>query len=193
MFIVCGTLLVHDRNSRTIRRTEEVFCRTGKIPAAAPASSLHGIFRYSQKTKACTVMGELAARELLLVEDNPADVYLIQKALAECGNEIHLSVVPNGREALAFLRKDPPFARAPSPALILLDLNLPKIHGKEVLAELRRLPTYLVTPIVVFSAADKDVEEQHCLQLGANAYVQKPSDFYAFFATIHAIVRQWLM
>ena len=107
MFIVGGTLLVHDRNSRTIRRTEEVFCRTGKIPAAAPASSLHGIFRYSQKTKACTVMGELAARELLLVEDNPADVYLIQKALAECGNEIHLSVVPNGREALAFLRKDP--------------------------------------------------------------------------------------
>jgi len=132
-------------------------------------------------------------KEVLLVEDNPADVYLIRRVVEDCGPDIHLSVVPDGREALAFLRQETPFPRVPSPTLILLDLNLPKIHGKEVLAELRRLPAYLVTPIVVFSAADKNVEEQQCLQLGANAYVQKPSDFYTFFATIHAIVRQWLM
>jgi two-component system, chemotaxis family, response regulator Rcp1 len=114
---------------------------------------------------------------LLLVEDNPADVYLIRTAVAAQGLYIHLSVVPNGRDALAFLQKAGPYALEPSPALILLDLHLPKLTGTEVLAELRRLPAYQATPVIVFSVADKYVAEPRCLQLGATAYVAKPWDF----------------
>jgi len=138
-------------------------------------------------------MSESATKAILLVEDNPADVYLVQKAIEDCGNDIHLSIVPNGRDALAFLREEGAYALEPSPALILLDLNLPKLHGHKVLAELRHLPAYQTTPVVIFSAARKDVEEQPCLQLGADAYVQKPTEILAFFSAIHTIVDQWLL
>jgi len=137
-------------------------------------------------------MADAATKEVLLVEDNPADIYLTQTAVAECGSDIHLSVVPNGRDALAFLRKEGPYAQLPSPALILLDLNLPKLSGGEVLAALRHLSAYQATPVVIFSAARKDLEEQRCLQLGANAYVQKPADFDGFLTAVHTLVGQWL-
>jgi chemotaxis family two-component system response regulator Rcp1 len=137
-------------------------------------------------------MGDPAARAILLVEDNPADIYLIQTTLQECGNDIHLSIVPNGRDALTFLRKEGAYALEPAPALILLDLSLPHLHGDQVLAELRHMSAYQETPVVIFSAARKEVQEQRCLHLGANAYVQKPTEITAFFAAIHAIVRQWL-
>jgi CheY-like chemotaxis protein len=137
-------------------------------------------------------MGEPAAKAILLVEDNPADVSLIQRAVAECGNNIRLSVVSNGRDALAFLRKDPPFMHAPALALILLDLNLPILDGYQVLGELRRLPPPQALPVVIFSSADKDTAEPLCLHLGASEYVQKPSTLDAFFAAIKAIVGHWL-
>ena len=129
---------------------------------------------------------------ILLVEDSPADVYLIQRAVKECGGDIRLSVVPDGDEALAFLRKEGPFAHVPSPTLILLDLRLPKTHGAQILTELRRLPAYQATPIVIFSGAVKEVEEPRCLQLGADAYVQKSMDFHAYFDSVKGIVRHWL-
>jgi two-component system, chemotaxis family, response regulator Rcp1 len=129
---------------------------------------------------------------LLLVEDNPADIYLIKQAVAECGPHIHLSVIPNGRDALAFLRQEGAFALEPSPALILLDLNLPKLDGYDVLTGLRHLPAYQATPVVIFSAARQEQEEQPCLQLGANTYVQKPAEIEQFFAAIAAIVGEWL-
>src|SRR5262245_32339415 len=137
-------------------------------------------------------MSEAAAKAVLLVEDNPADIYLVRKAVEECGSDIHLSVIPNGRDALAFLREEGAFALEPSPALILLDLNLPKLDGHEVLTGLRALPAYQATPVVVLSAARPEQEEQPCLQLGANAYVQKPAQIEAFFAAIEAIVGEWL-
>ena len=137
-------------------------------------------------------MSESAAKAVLLVEDNPADVYLIRKAVAECGANIHLLVIPNGRDALAFLRAEGIYPLEPSPALILLDLNLPKLDGHAVLAELRRLPAYQATPVVIFSGAPQEAEELHCAQLGANAYVQKPFTYYAYVDILHALVRQWL-
>jgi two-component system, chemotaxis family, response regulator Rcp1 len=133
-----------------------------------------------------------AAKAILVVEDNPADIYLIRKAVEECGPEIHLSVIPNGRDALAFLRQEGAFALEPSPALILLDLNLPKLDGHEVLTELRHLPAYQATPVVIFSAARQEQEEQPCLQLGATAYVQKPAELEKFFAAIADIMGEWL-
>ena len=131
-------------------------------------------------------------REVLLVEDNPADVYLIQKAVAECGPDIHVSVVPDGGEALAFLRQDAPFRHVPAPELILLDLRLPKVQGDELLPEVRRLPAYQATPIVVLSMIPKEEAEPRCRQLGATAYVQKSSNFYAYVDAIKDIVCHWL-
>jgi two-component system, chemotaxis family, response regulator Rcp1 len=137
-------------------------------------------------------MGESPAREMLLVEDSPADVYLIQRAVEECGSDIHLSVMPDGGEALAFLRKEIPFTHVPSPTLIVLDLRLPRIHGDHILPDVRRLPAYQTTPIVILSAAPKEEVEGRCLQLGATAYVQKSANFYAYFAAIKDIVCHWL-
>jgi two-component system, chemotaxis family, response regulator Rcp1 len=133
-----------------------------------------------------------AARAVLLVEDNPADIYLIRKAIEVCDPQIHLSVIPNGRDALAFLRQEGAYALEPSPALILLDLNLPHLEGQHVLTGLRQLPVYQDTPVVIFSAARQEQEEQLCLQLGATAYVQKPEALEKFFAAIEAIVGEWL-
>ena len=127
-------------------------------------------------------------KEVLLVEDNPADVYLIQRAVADCGSDIHLSVVPDGGEALTFLRQEAPFAHVPSPTLIVLDLRLPRINGDQILPDVRRIPAYQTTPIVVLSAAPKEEAEARCLHRGATAYVQKSANFYAYVDAIKAIV-----
>ena len=129
---------------------------------------------------------------ILLVEDSSADIYLIQRAVAECGTNLRLWVMPDGPEALMFLRKDFPLTHVPTPALIILDLRLPRTHGLQLLTEIRQLPGYQATPIVILSSTPKEHEEQHCLQLGASAYVQKSANFYSYFADIKALVRDWL-
>jgi two-component system response regulator len=137
-------------------------------------------------------MGAVTAKAVLLVEDHPADIYLIRKAIEACAPQLHLSIIPNGRDALAFLRQEGAYALEPSPTLILLDLNLPHLEGQQVLTGLRHLPAYQATPVVIFSAARTEQEEQACLQLGATAYVQKPAEIEKFFAAIEAIVGEWL-
>jgi CheY-like chemotaxis protein len=137
-------------------------------------------------------MSAQTATAILLVEDNPADIHLIQKALYESGHDIHLAIVPNGRDALSFLRKEGVYALELSPALILLDLSLPYLHGEVVLEQLRDMPAYADTPVVVFSGAPQELEEQRCRRLGANAYVQKPTELAAFFAAINTLVEMWL-
>jgi two-component system response regulator len=129
---------------------------------------------------------------ILLVEDSPADIYLIQRAVEECGTDLRLWVMPDGPEALMFLRKDFPLTHVPTPALIILDLRLPRTHGLQLLTEIRQLPGYHATPIVILSSMPKEQEEQHCLQLGATGYVQKSTNFYSYFADIKALVRDWL-
>src|SRR4030095_12039085 len=103
---------------------------------------------------------------------NPDDVYFMRRAVGDWGGNIQLSIVPDGDEALAFLRQAPPFTSVPTPALILLDLELPTMHGTQVLTEIRHLPAYQAIPIVIVSGEDKAVEELRCLQLGATAYVE---------------------
>ena len=131
-------------------------------------------------------------QDVLLVEDNPADVYLIQKAFAECGHDLRLWFVPNGHDALRLLRKEGPYTHAPAPMLILLDLNLPKLRGEDLLVEVRRMPAYQATPVVVLSAADEAIAAPTVLGVGANAYVQKPLTFTDFSAAMYAIVNKWL-
>jgi two-component system response regulator len=134
----------------------------------------------------------LNTKAILLVEDSPADTYLVTQAVEECSPNLWLWTIGDGPEALAFLRKAPPFAHVPTPALIILDLRLPTMSGTEILREIRKMPAYHAIPIIILSVMEKAKEEASCLQLGASAYVQKSSNFYVFFDSIKAIVQHWL-
>jgi CheY-like chemotaxis protein len=137
-------------------------------------------------------MSEATAHPILLVEDNPADIYLLERAIADCSPRICLWSVQDSHAALAFLRHALPFESAPSPALILLDLNLPERDGCDILAELRGMPAYQVTPVVILTGSNREADKQRCFQLGANAYVQKSVDFDTYFGRIQTIMRDWL-
>jgi CheY-like chemotaxis protein len=130
--------------------------------------------------------------DVLLVEDNPADVYVVQRAVADCGPALRLTALVNGREALGLLRKEVPFVNKPAPSLIIVDLKFPRYDGHDLIREIRRMATYRHTPVVVLSAYERAGEEARCLALGANAYVQKSSDFTDYFGSLKALVRHWL-
>ncbi len=132
------------------------------------------------------------AVDILLVEDSPADVRLTREALKEAKvlNELH--VVQDGIEALAFLRKQGKYAGSPHPDLILLDLNLPKKDGREVLAEIKQDRDLKSIPVVVLttSRAEEDVVRSYTLH--ANAYVTKPVDLAQFLSVIRSLEEFWL-
>ncbi|HTJ38131.1 MAG TPA: response regulator [Dactylosporangium sp.] len=125
--------------------------------------------------------------EVLLVEDDPGDVLMTQEAFEEHKVRNKLNVVQDGEEALAYLRREGRFADATRPDLILLDLNLPRIDGREVLQvikedqDLRRIPVVVLTT----SQADEDILRSYSLH--ANAYVTKPVDFDSFIAVVRQI------
>ncbi|MGH2968664.1 MAG: response regulator [Solirubrobacteraceae bacterium] len=129
---------------------------------------------------------------VLLVEDNEADVRLVIEALREAGDSVRLSAVGDGEQALAYLRRENGFAEAPRPDLVLLDLNLPRKNGLEVLDELRADPGLASLPVIVLtsSAAAQDVAS--CYSHGANAFVVKPLELDAFVDLIGAIRAFWL-
>lgn len=137
-------------------------------------------------------MGETDTHHILLVEDAPADIYLIQRAIAACSPRIWVWLVTDGGPALAFLRQEPPFVSAPVPAFILLDLRLPGCDGYTVLAEVRAMAAHQATPVAIISGSKRAGEEERCVQLGANAYVQKSADFATYFGSIQALMRNWL-
>ena len=127
------------------------------------------------------------AIEVLLVEDDPGDVLMTQEAFEEHKVRNNLTVVSDGAEALAYLRREGRHAEAVRPDLILLDLNLPKRDGREVLAEIKKDEELGRIPVVVLttSAADEDIVRSY--QLHANAYVTKPVDFERFISVIRQI------
>jgi CheY-like chemotaxis protein len=129
--------------------------------------------------------------EVLLVEDNPGDVRLTLEAFKEGKIRNHLSVVNDGVDALAFLRREGPYANAPQPDLILLDLNLPKKDGRDVLAEIKGDEQLKRIPVVVLttSNATKDILETSDLQ--ANCYLIKPVDFPEFVTIVKLIEDFW--
>ncbi len=130
--------------------------------------------------------------EILLVEDNPGDARLTKEALKDGKVYNRLTVVPDGVEALAYLRREGQYAGAAQPDLILLDLNLPRKDGREVLAEikaddrLKRIPVVILTS----SSAEQDVLKSYGLH--ANCYVTKPVDLDQFMAAVKAIEDFWL-
>ncbi|GAB4566529.1 MAG: response regulator [Haliangiales bacterium] len=130
-------------------------------------------------------------RDILLVEDNPADVDLTFEAFEQGGVEGDLHVVGDGVEAIRFLRQQEEYASAPRPTLILLDLNLPKRDGRSVLAEVKADHGLRQIPVVVLSssAAADDVERSY--ELHANCYIQKPSSFSRYVSIIQALDEFW--
>lgn len=138
------------------------------------------------------VRNTLNAIEILLVEDNAGDARLTAEALKDGKFHIHLQVARDGVEALAKLRQEPPYQDAPRPDLILLDLNLPKKDGREVLAEIRADPGLARIPVVVLttSAAEQDILRAY--DLNANCYITKPVDFDQFVEIVRSIESFWL-
>lgn len=129
--------------------------------------------------------------EILLVEDNPGDVRLTIEALKEGKVANEINVAADGVEALAFLRREGKYENAPKPDLILLDLNLPKKNGREVLAEIKMDARLKCIPVVVLtsSQAEKDIVVTY--NLHANCYITKPVDFDQFIKVVKSIENFW--
>jgi len=128
---------------------------------------------------------------LLLVEDNPADARLVKEALKQCAVRVPVVVLDDGEEALALLHRTGPYAQVPRPRLIVLDLNLPKIDGHHVLAEIRHDPALRDIPVVIFTSSRRPEDIARSAALGATAHVPKPSQLTAFFAQVRQIVARW--
>ena len=125
--------------------------------------------------------------EVLLVEDDPGDVLMTREAFEEHKVRNRLNVVSDGVDALAYLRKEEPFQGAVRPDLILLDLNLPKRDGREVLAEIKNDSSLRQIPVVVLTTSQADEDVLRSYQLHANAYVTKPVDFDRFVRVVKQI------
>ena len=125
--------------------------------------------------------------DVLLVEDDAGDVLLIREAFEH--NKVHdtLEVVPDGVEAIAYLRREGEYANARRPDLILLDLNLPRKDGREVLAEIKQDPELLAIPVVVLTTSRAEEDVLRSYDLHANAYVTKPVDFDRFIEVVRQI------
>ena len=130
--------------------------------------------------------------EILLVEDNPGDVRLTREAFADAMVSNNLSVVGDGEEAIAFLRRQGDYASAPRPDLILLDLNLPRKSGREVLEDVKNDPELLSIPIVVMTTSEAEGDILNSYYHHANAYVTKPVDLDCFIDVVTKIEGFWL-
>jgi CheY-like chemotaxis protein len=126
--------------------------------------------------------------EVLLVEDDPGDVQLTKEAFEEHKVRNRLTVVSDGEDALAYLRRDPTvYPDAVRPDLILLDLNLPRVDGREVLSEIKGDPELRSIPVVVLTTSQADEDIVRSYSLHANAYVTKPVDFDQFITVVRQI------
>ena len=130
--------------------------------------------------------------EILLVEDNHADVRLTQEALREGKVKNNLAVARDGEEAIRMLRREPPYTGAVRPDLILLDLNLPRKDGREVLQEIKADPALKSIPVVVLTTSSAEVDILKMYELHANCYITKPVDLEQFIHVVKSIDDFWL-
>lgn len=130
--------------------------------------------------------------EILMVEDNPADARLTLEAFKDAKVLNNISTVTDGEEALAFLQREGKYANAPRPDLILLDLNLPKKDGREVLEEIKKDPELKRIPVVVLTTSSDENDIFKAYNLCANAYVKKPVDLDQFMKIVETIENFWL-
>jgi chemotaxis family two-component system response regulator Rcp1 len=131
--------------------------------------------------------------EVLLVEDSVGDVRLTREAFREANPLVHLDVATDGVEAMAFLRHEGAHVNAPRPDLILLDLNLPKMDGREVLAHIKDDDALKTIPTVVLTTSDAEADIIKSYQLQANCYLSKPVELEAFESLVKSVNDFWLM
>ncbi len=129
--------------------------------------------------------------DILLVEDSPTDAMLAQEAFIEAKVANRLHHVPDGMEAMAFLRREGRYAHAPRPDLILLDLNMPRKDGREVLAEIKVDPDLMMIPVLVMTSSQAESDVIKSYKLHCNGYVVKPLDFQQFTETVRSIDKFW--
>ena len=137
-------------------------------------------------------MERMAPIDILLVEDHPGDVDLMIEALEEARIANCLHIVNDGEAALSFLHRERGYEQAPQPALILLDLNLPKKGGREVLAHIKQDPHLRRIPVVILTTSSADEDILRAYELHANCYITKPVGFKQFFRMVHKIEDFWL-
>ena len=130
--------------------------------------------------------------EILLVEDNPGDIRLLQEAFKEGGLTCKLNVARDGEQAMAYLHQEGSYTHSPRPVLILLDLNLPRMDGREVLAEIKKESRLCRIPVVVLSTSTSHEDVQKAYELHANCYLPKPSDLDSLVHLSRAIECFWL-
>ncbi len=131
--------------------------------------------------------------DILLVEDNPGDVRLTQEAFRESRMPVKLSVVMDGEDALSYLYRRPPYENVTRPDIILLDLNIPKKDGREVLSEIKNDLSLKYVPVVVLTTSNAEQDIVRTYNLNVNAYINKPVDFDKFFDIVQKIEEFWLM
>ena len=134
----------------------------------------------------------LAPIDILLVEDDPGDVLMTREAFEHHKIRNALHVASDGVEALQFLKREGPFGEAPRPGLILLDLNLPRKDGREVLGEIKQDPALRTIPVVVLTTSEAEEDILRSYDLHANAYVTKPVDFEKFVEVVRKIDDFWV-
>ncbi len=132
------------------------------------------------------------SREILIVEDNPADVRLMREALRVLDPPVSINVATDGEEALFFLRREGKYEQAPRPSLIFLDFNLPKYDSKELLEEIKGDPDLRMIPIAVLTTSNAERDVRDAYQRFANCYLNKAPDLDGFFRVIQAAARFWL-
>ena len=130
--------------------------------------------------------------EILLVEDNPGDIRLIVEVLKEGKIHNNLSIVEDGEEALAYLRREGSYRDAIVPDIILLDLNLPKINGTEVLAEIKKDPLLKYIPVIILTTSEAEQDILRAYDLHANCYITKPVNLEQFLTVVRSIENFWL-
>jgi two-component system response regulator len=135
------------------------------------------------------------AHAILLVEDNPADITITQRALRDSGLSVDLLVVRDGQEAVDYLLRQGAHAHSDcwrNPDLILLDLNLPRLDGREVLERIRGRPELKAVPVIVLTTSRRPEDVQQLYAAGANTYIAKPQEFARFVEVLRTIHRYWL-
>ena len=135
---------------------------------------------------------DAAPIEVLLVEDSPGDVRLTREAFKDARVLINLHVVSDGVEAMEFLKLEGKHAKAPRPDLILLDLNLPKKDGREVLEEIKESPALKSIPVVILTTSASEADIKQSYQFHANCYIAKPVDLEGFLKVVKSIDNFWL-
>jgi chemotaxis family two-component system response regulator Rcp1 len=132
------------------------------------------------------------AAEVLLVEDSPGDVRLTREALKEGKVRNNLSVVSDGVEAMEFLRREGKYADAPRPDIVLLDLNMPRKDGREVLAEMKSDENLKRIPVVILTTSEAEQDILRTYDLHANCYLTKPVDLEQFISIVKSVEDFWL-